>query len=403
MIDKIKGRPEFVAMGSRLYYLDWLRVLSMILVFLYHNNRLYNFGDWHVKNVDLNLASTIFENSLSVWLMPFLFVVSGAAVVYSLKSRSAGLFIKERVFRLFVPLVTVGIFVFGPLQVYLDRFSHGVFTGSFWQFIPQYFNGLWGLGGNFAFQGVHLWYLMLLFIFSLLFLPLFLPSRNSGSSLLSRISNIFNRPWALILLAIPLTLTPHLTNALGMGFTRQMGGWDMFSYMLCFLYGYLIFTSPRIADTLSKYCFIFLIVAVGMTVFELSMVYAVLPTPDSGFFASTELHSINCWFWVLAVLGLGSSYLNANNRFLGYANEAVLPFYILHQPVILAIGFFVVQWNLPIIAKYIFIVGTSFIAIMMLYELLVKRIEALRFIFGMKLSKKIKESVILEGVTQVGS
>jgi peptidoglycan/LPS O-acetylase OafA/YrhL len=71
----------------RLYYLDWLRVLSMLVVFFYHSNRFFNFGDWNVKNAQLSEVSTIFENALGVFMMPLLFILSGAAIFYSLKSR----------------------------------------------------------------------------------------------------------------------------------------------------------------------------------------------------------------------------------------------------------------------------------------------------------------------------
>jgi peptidoglycan/LPS O-acetylase OafA/YrhL len=75
------------ASQPRLYYLDWLRVLSMLVVFFYHSNRFFNFGDWNVKNAQLSEVSTIFENALGVFMMPLLFILSGAAIFYSLKSR----------------------------------------------------------------------------------------------------------------------------------------------------------------------------------------------------------------------------------------------------------------------------------------------------------------------------
>jgi peptidoglycan/LPS O-acetylase OafA/YrhL len=65
----------------------------------------------------------------------------------------------------------------------------------------------------------------------------------------------------------------------------------------------------------------------------------------------------------------------------------VLPFYILHQPVILSAGYFVVQWNLPAATKYFIIVFISFAVIMAIYELMVRRINVLRFLFGMKVKK----------------
>jgi glucans biosynthesis protein C len=388
---KITSSLNSNAPGVRLYFLDWLRVLSMAAVFLYHNNRLFNYGDWHVKNAQLSLNSTIIENAFTVWVMPLIFAISGAAVYFSTKSRTGSGFVTERLLRLGVPLLIPGVFIFGPLQIYLERFSHGSFTGNFWQFLPHYFEGLYGFGGNFAWMGVHLWYLMLLLVFTLLFLPILLPSRKTGTSLITKIAPFFNSVWGLLLLSVPLMLTPHLTDALGMGFTRQMGGWDIFSYMLFFIYGYLLFAEPGIIDILRKYGFIFLGVAAAMTAFGLTMVYAILPGPDSGFFFSSELHSLNSWLWILGFTGLAGRYLNSSSGSLSYANEAVLPFYILHQPIVLSIGYFVVQSGLPVIAKYCITATSSLVVIMLVYET-VRRTNPLRFLFGMRTLKPGKKT-----------
>jgi glucan biosynthesis protein C len=106
------------------------------------------------------------------------------------------------------------------------------------------------------------------------------------------------------------------------------------------------------------------------------------------FIASQCVQAVSTWCWLLAILGLGSRFLNRNNRSLSYANEAVLPFYILHQTIIITIGFYVVQWNTGVGLKYLTISTTSFIAIMLIYELLVRRIKGLRFLFGMRLRRR---------------
>ncbi|MFC1904582.1 hypothetical protein ACFLXT_02325 [Chloroflexota bacterium] len=100
------------------------------------------------------------------------------------------------------------------------------------------------------------------------------------------------------------------------------------------------------------------------------------------------LQSLRAWCWIIAMLGLGSRFLNINNRFLGYASEAVLPYYILHQTIIIIIGFFVIQWSMGIAPKYIIVVLSSFVGIMAIYDLLVRRINVLRFLFGMRLRRK---------------
>jgi glucan biosynthesis protein C len=69
---------------------------------------------------------------------------------------------------------------------------------------------------------------------------------------------------------------------------------------------------------------------------------------------------------------------------LKYANEAVLPFYILHQTVVVTLGFFIVQWTVPDGLKFFVILVGSFAISMCLYEFLVRRFNLLRFLFGMK-------------------
>jgi len=94
------------------------------------------------------------------------------------------------------------------------------------------------------------------------------------------------------------------------------------------------------------------------------------------------------WTLVVFILSLGIKYLNFSNKIVNYGNEAVLPFYILHQTIILSVGWFVIPWNIGVLPKYLIISGVSFVLIMALYELLIKRINIVRFFFGMRLKKK---------------
>ena len=121
------------ARPARLYYLDWLRVLAMLAIFSFHSDRPFNFDDWHVKNAATNLFSSLHVSFFDQWMMPLFFIISGAAVYYSLKSRRPGGFAWERVLRIAVPWLILGIFVMAPPQVYLDRLTHGDFSGSFLQ------------------------------------------------------------------------------------------------------------------------------------------------------------------------------------------------------------------------------------------------------------------------------
>jgi hypothetical protein len=109
------------------------------------------------------------------------------------------------------------------------------------------------------------------------------------------------------------------------------------------------------------------------------------------------------WLWTAAILGFagtvaaglattgaGGSPAGAATsaprwrRVAHYSNEAVLPFYVLHEPVIVAVAWVVVRWPAPLLVKYLSVVAASFVLTLALYEGLVRRFQLARFLFGMK-------------------
>lgn len=184
--------------SDRRYELDWLRVMAILFVFLYHSTRFFNLGDWHVKNIDTYVwveAWIIFANR---WLMPLFFIISGASLFYALeKSKGWSKFYTDKILRLMIPVIFASI-THSALQVYLDRLSHGQFSGSFIAFFPEYFNGIFlGIGkpeGNFAYHGMHLWYLFFLFVYSIIFYRLFIWFKGNGRTILKRITAFFAIP-----------------------------------------------------------------------------------------------------------------------------------------------------------------------------------------------------------------
>lgn len=255
-------RPE------RYYYLDWLRVGAILSVFLYHCNRFFDYRDYAIQSVVRNLGSTIHREFFQIWMMPLFFIISGAAVFYSLKNRRSGGFIKERFLRILLPLGTIGIFIIAPPQIYLERLMKGQFTGTFFQWYPHYFDGFYPMG-NFAPMGMHLWYLAELFLFSMILLPLFIPLGKTGRSVLARISILFEKPWALFLLFIPIAGMSIVAEILGIGYFRIMGGWDPLSYFTFFVYGYLLFSNTRIHDLIRKYSTVCFVLSLVLTVLYL--------------------------------------------------------------------------------------------------------------------------------------
>ncbi len=361
---------------ERRYALDWLRVMVILTVFIYHSTRFFNLGEWHIKNSVTYRSVEIFEQVLATWMMPLCFVISGMAVFYALGKSNAGTFVKDKMLRLFVPLL-VGIFTHSALQVYLERISHGQFSGSFFDFYPRYFDGMYGLGGNFGWMGIHLWYVELLFVFSLIFLPLFLLLKHGmGRRLLAGLGKVLAVPGVVFFfLVVPLILILELVDGDSFFGMDVFGGWGIVSHAWFFVSGFVLASSERLQQSIQRLRWVWLILAIILTITQVDYV---LNHP--GGLKQTPLMA---YLWILAFLGLANKYLNFNTASLKHANEAVLPFYILHQPVLIVVGYFVVQWAIPDPSKWAIIAATSFVVVIALYEFLVRRFNVLRFSFGM--------------------
>lgn len=166
---------------------------------------------------------------------------------------------------------------------------------------------------------------------------------------------------------------------------RVWGGWNILEHLFLFILGYYAYSKKGIVQSFNTYRYGFLLACVILTSINLYFFTIHLhydfgtPMYSLGMFLRTMV----CLSWIFTIIGFAERYLNYTNNRLKFCNEAVLPFYILHQPVIILIGYFVVQWPISIGLKYGIIALASFVLVGMLYVLLVRRIGILRFLFGM--------------------
>ena len=368
--------------AQRRYDLDWLRVGGILTVFVYHTTRFFNNESWHIKNPTTYLAADILETTLANWILALIFAISGASLFFALGKGGAGRFIKDKVLRLGVPFVALGMILFGAPQIYLERLTHGEFSGSFVEFIPRYFQP-----GNFAWTGAHLWYLAMLFVFCLVFLPLLLwLKRGSGQRVMNRLGDLLAARGALYGLALPTILCLSLTAADSLVGETSWGGGSILSHATFFLSGFLIVSHEGLQRNIRRFRWLSLALVVILLVTIFALLIAIgEPAPGTLLSAlGRGLWGLWAWSWALAILGFGLQRLDASTPLLTYANEAVLPFYILHQPVLLAVGYFVVQWAIPAGLKFVVIDAIAFPIIMALYEFVVRRLNVLRLLFGMK-------------------
>jgi glucan biosynthesis protein C len=389
---------------QRRYELDWLRVLAILAVFFYHCALIFGPDASAIKSPTTYRFVDDVSDFFGSWGMPLILLISGASAFYALGKVGAGTYLKGITARLLIPLI-VGIFTHCALQVYLEKLHKGTFSGSFLDFYPHYFDGMYAFGGNFAWMGLHLWYLEALFVFSLIFLPLFLWFRNGsgGQRALRGLGDLLAKPGGVYLFALPAIILINLLDPETWG-TTALGGWSLFIYPCFFVSGFVMISHEQLQESIKRWRWISLVAGILLSL-TVDPLWIALGDPDFGtwgFALGSGVYCLSAWCCLLAVFGLGFQHLTISKPFLRYANEAALPFYILHYTVIVGLGYFVVQWAIPDWLKFAFILTASFLATISLYEFGVRRHNVLRFLFGMKLAAKSpavqpQEPQVIEG------
>jgi glucan biosynthesis protein C len=389
-------------MKDRRYDIDWLRVIAMLAVFAFHSTRFFDTDSWHLKNPEQSeLLFVLTRGLIWPWVMELFFLLSGVGTWYALKSRPAGAYLWERVKRLLVPLYTVGLLVLLPPQFYFELVTRSGYRGSFWQSVPRFFAGFGPPRVTavpdallpIPFSG-HLWFLQYLFLISLLTLPLLRYLRSEpGQRWVTRLAGWCDRRGGILLFVIPLALA--LIGLRGL-FVAERSWADLVWYATFFVIGYVMSADRRFTEAIKRHGWVCLGLWLGAFYGGIGFLVLVAgydPMPGHQSFSwmyvlYQVLWSISSWSAVVFMLNVGARYLNANHRVLAYGNEAVLPFYLFHQTVILVVGFFVIRWNAGILFKLLVVTVISFPLILGLYELLVRRFNAMRFLFGMRPRKR---------------
>ncbi|WP_157252966.1 acyltransferase family protein [Nonomuraea typhae] len=377
--------------------LDALRALVVVGLVFFHSSLVFDSGsDFYVKNADTTGVTTIFAGLAVVWAMPALFLIAGLGAWHSLARRGPGRFALERLQRLGVPLVFALVTLL-PVPQWLRLRAQPGYAESYLEFLPRFFQVRveWGrfpfvLQGE-SFETGHLWFVLLLLTFALLLAPLarWVPAARARA-VCSRLAAVAERRRGAIL--VP-ALLPALSSAL-LGIEQEYGGWHHWTYLLFFGLGFVIAADERFRHAMRRDAK--LAVAAGLASFLLGSP-AFLLAGDQIFQATTPfaigariLYGVAGWSWVVAIMGLvdrprtATTPAGRGNRFSAYLAPAVLPLYVLHQPIVVAVAFFVVSWHLPLAVKLAIVILASLVLTFAVYDLVIRRTAVTRYLFGMR-------------------
>jgi len=373
---------------QRRHDLDWLRLIAIAILLFFHTGMWFNEWGWHVKNSETTTTFQYWMIWSHYFRMPLLLFISGAGTYMALGKRKPKQFAGERFRRLFIPLV-FGIFVVVPPQIYFEHIKE--YTG-YWEFYKTVFNFIPYPEGSFSWH--HLWFVLYLFIYSLLALPLlnFLRSarsenfKNYAFKFLGSPAGILLIPSGLILIS-QILLRPYFpeeTHAL-------LNDWAFFTfYFLFFVMGIVSYSSPKLWEAIGA-SRNYLLMAMPVSLIPFYICYfhfrglLQLPWAIDTIETTFDVTSIFVsWFTVITIIAYGQHYLNKPHPWLTKVSEGLYPFYILHQTVIIMIGYYICQLEWSIAAKYWTIAMLTLMSCSAFYLLLIRPFNVMRFLFGMK-------------------
>jgi glucans biosynthesis protein C len=369
-------------MARRIHYIDWLRVLAVLLLLPFHTSRVFNAGEpFYVKSAHLSVVLSYILWFISIWHMPLLFLLAGASSYFALERRRGGQYAIERVKRLLVPFV-FGFFVLIPPQTwYGARFNSG-YSASYWTYITSGSFLVWNIhdGGDYygGFGIGQLWFILWLFVISLVALPLLLWGRGErGSRAMSRFARMLAKPQWWLLAAFLLLLGRALPDPVGK---------PPFYFLVFFVLGYsIMFEHEAFAATAVRYRWAALLFGSALSVWWVltGPLRDSMPDPSFPLAGIALLGELGCWLMLVGMMGFGKRWLDQPSAALSYLSEGSYPVYILHQTVIVVAAFYVVQlsWSGPV--QWVLLLAIAVVGTGALYEV-VRRVGFLRPMLGMR-------------------
>ncbi|MDP2594397.1 acyltransferase family protein [Alteromonas stellipolaris] len=388
--------------STRFHALDALRVIAFGVLILYHIGMYYvlEWG-WHIKSEQPQAWLQDVMILTNQWRMSLLFLISSMVLTALLTRiepqpllflKRSGVLIAQRTQRLLIPLL-FGMFVIVAPQVYIEWTVSGVIDTTFTQFYLAYINpNTQWLAERHSDIGLltwnHLWFLPYLWVYSLLLILLFPMMAQLQKLQIGMITFAFASSTAMVAIWLMLRNTYPTTHDL-------LNDWYSHAkYFLVMLVGAVIILQPKLWDALERTRYVSMLLALCMYSLIIADRHDMLgPVGDwmTEFWWFRVMVGyivvLNHWAWLAAILGFGKRYLSKPMAWVNYLNSGVLPYYMMHQTLIVVAAYALHSIGFPVGIQFVLILLFTLLGCALTYEL-AKRNVVTRVLFGLKVKRK---------------
>jgi glucans biosynthesis protein C len=346
----------------RRYDIDWLRVIAIGLLLLYHVA--IGFQSWgimigFITNEKSWEGLWLPMSVLNVWRIPLLFFVSGMGVYFAMQQRSWKELLAERSTRVLIPFV-FGIFVIAPAGIALWQYYNN---------FPISYNA----------NPAHLWFLGNILAYVLLLSPLFYYlKRHENGKIAKSIRWIMSNPLGLFV--VVLFSVAEVLVVKPFPFELYAMTWHgFFLGLIAFFFGFCFVFTDGFWKMILQWRWILLILAIALFITRLTVFNMRAPA----YFLAIESD-----FWIFSILAFGHKYLNRSNAALAYLSQAAYPIYILHMIFLYLGSMLIFPMEIAVQLKFVLVLIFTFVGCFMMYEFLIRRINIIRPLFGVKMTSK---------------
>lgn len=380
---------ELYEIRERRYDLDWLRVLAFGILIFYHVGQFYVADwNWHIKSDTTSETLQYFMILVNPWRMPLLFLISGMALWFAGKKISTLGLVKLRLIRLAPPLI-IGMLLIVPPQVYFQILQAEGVELSYSAFYRLYLDmGTDRFPNHHTPAGLmtwnHLWFIPYVIAYTLAF-AVMKPVLDGLAKALNSI-----RVPLMLLYLIPVTVVTGYGVFLGPHFPQShalVDDWyNHAMYFTLFAAGYVMAEQMQIVRMLVSSRWICLGVSLASYGLLVLLHADLLFNGQNGridWVARVLIQSFNGCAWLLTVMAWAAALLNRNSRALSYMNKAILPWYVLHQTLIVLLAWYLSQLGMNDGLEAAMVVAGTVVGCAAGYEL-IRRFSLTRFLFGLK-------------------
>lgn len=374
--------------------MDWLRIGAFGLLIFYHIGMVFVPWAYHAKIAHPIEWVTIPMQALNAWRLSLLFVVSGyASRAIFAADPSAGRFAWGRSKRL-VPPILFAMVVINPIQPWVELTTQHGYAHDFGYFLAHDYFRIQKISGVSVPTWQHLWFVVYLFVYTLaLSVGLLLPTRI-------RVAIAAGAGRALsgvLLLIVPIALLAANWAWSFPGIAETHALFDDPAahrlYFPMFLFGFLLRESAPVWAAIRRWwrvAGVLALVAYGV-VATVEAAYLKSAIPLDHYFWFGLVRGVQSWTSIVALLGIADRYLNHDAPGRAMLNEAVFPFYIIHQTIIVAVAGALLATPIAPLAEFGILLVATVLGCWLFYRL-GRMIVPLRPLIGLRLSSAARRA-----------